>query len=209
MFAFDEHIRKLSVKFLCLLQLGLCQAAAISPLQRWDTLHVFLLTINVPVEVSGISLNITNQYHWLWPISDSSATDLQLIGDDRRLIGLLSAGDWSFQFSMVLSVCQLIVEGLQCQLKWIAVLIAERSQTSLRPVFVQLQLAAYDGHQLVADWSLITLKSRSHCHDFKADCALSYEWKSTRSFMPTKILPDLATLPEAYVRNSQRFTTTI
>ena len=55
------HIRKLTVKFLCLFQLWLCQAAVLSPLQRWDTLSVFLLTINVPVEVSGISLNITNQ----------------------------------------------------------------------------------------------------------------------------------------------------
>ena len=61
MFTFVEHIRKLTVNFLCLFQLWLCQAAAISPIQRWDTLRVFLLTISVLVEVSGISFNITNQ----------------------------------------------------------------------------------------------------------------------------------------------------
>ena len=61
MFTFVEHIRKLTIVLICLFQLWFCQTAAISLLKRWDTLCVFLLTINVPVEVSGISFNITNQ----------------------------------------------------------------------------------------------------------------------------------------------------
>ena len=58
---FVEHIRKLTIKFICLFQFRFSNAITISLLKRWDTLSVFLLTIYVSIEVSGISLNVSNQ----------------------------------------------------------------------------------------------------------------------------------------------------
>ena len=61
MFIFNEHIRKLTIEFLCLFEVRLINTLSILPLQGWNTLGVFFLTIDVPIEVSGVCLNITNQ----------------------------------------------------------------------------------------------------------------------------------------------------
>ena len=61
MLIFVEHIRKLTIKFICLFQFRFSNTVTISPLKGWDTLSVFLLTIYVSIEVSGISLYVTNQ----------------------------------------------------------------------------------------------------------------------------------------------------
>ena len=58
---FVEHIRKLIIKFICLFQFRFSNTVTISPLKGWNTLSVFLLTIYVSIEVSGISLNVSNQ----------------------------------------------------------------------------------------------------------------------------------------------------
>ena len=58
---FIEHIRKLTIEFLCLFEVRLSNTLSILPFQGWNTLGVFFLTINVPIEVSGICLNITNK----------------------------------------------------------------------------------------------------------------------------------------------------
>ena len=68
MLIFVEHIRKLTIKFICLFQFRFSNTVTISPLKEWDTLSVFLLTIYVSIEVSGISLNVTNQ-----------VTDIQIV----------------------------------------------------------------------------------------------------------------------------------
>ena len=59
MLNYVEHIRKLTIKFICLFQFRFSNNVTISPLKWWDTLSVFLLTIYVSIEVSGISLNVT------------------------------------------------------------------------------------------------------------------------------------------------------
>ena len=61
MLIFVEYIRKLTIKFICLFQFRFSNTVTIFPLKGWDTLSVFLLTIYVSIEVSGISLNVTNQ----------------------------------------------------------------------------------------------------------------------------------------------------
>ena len=58
---FIEHIRNLTIKFICLFQFRFSNTVTISPLRGWNTLNVFLLTIYVSIEVFGISLNVTNQ----------------------------------------------------------------------------------------------------------------------------------------------------
>ena len=58
---FVEHIRKVTIKFICLFPFRFSNTITISPFKGWDALGVFLLTIYVSVEVSGISLNATNQ----------------------------------------------------------------------------------------------------------------------------------------------------
>ena len=58
---FVEHIRKLTIKFICLFQFRFSNTVIISPLKGWNTLSVFLLTIYLSIEVSGISLKVTNQ----------------------------------------------------------------------------------------------------------------------------------------------------
>ena len=58
---FVEHIRKLTIKFICLFQFRFSNTITICPLKGWGTLSVFLLTIYVSIEVSRISLNVTNQ----------------------------------------------------------------------------------------------------------------------------------------------------
>ena len=58
---FVQHIRKLTIKFVCLFQFWFINAVTISPLKGWNTLSVFLLTIYVSIEVSWVSLNVTNQ----------------------------------------------------------------------------------------------------------------------------------------------------
>ena len=60
-FIFTEHIRKLTFKFLCLFKIRLRNPISIPPFQGWNTLGVFFLTIDVPIEASGVRLNITNQ----------------------------------------------------------------------------------------------------------------------------------------------------
>ena len=60
-FIFIEHIRKLTIEFLCLFETRLSNTLSILPFQRWNTFGVFFLTIDVPIEVSGVCLNITNQ----------------------------------------------------------------------------------------------------------------------------------------------------
>ena len=47
MLIFVEHIRKLTIKFICLFQYRFSNTVTISPLKGWDTLSVFLLTIYV------------------------------------------------------------------------------------------------------------------------------------------------------------------
>ena len=59
MLVFVEHIRKLTIKFICQFQFQFSNTITISPLKGWDTLSVFLLTIYVSIEVCGISLNVT------------------------------------------------------------------------------------------------------------------------------------------------------
>ena len=56
MFIFTEHIRKLTIEFLCLFEIRLSNTLSILPFQGWNTLGVFFLTIDVPIEVSGICL---------------------------------------------------------------------------------------------------------------------------------------------------------
>ena len=57
MFIFIEHIRKLTIEFLCLFEVRLGNTLSILPFQGWNTLGVFFLTINVPIEVSGVCLS--------------------------------------------------------------------------------------------------------------------------------------------------------
>ena len=47
--------------FICLFQFRFSNTVTISPLKGWDPLSVFLLTIYVSIEVSEISLHVTNQ----------------------------------------------------------------------------------------------------------------------------------------------------
>ena len=61
MLIFVEHIRKLTIKFICLFQFRFSNTITISPLKGRDTLSVFLLTIYVSIEVSGINFNVSNQ----------------------------------------------------------------------------------------------------------------------------------------------------
>ena len=56
MFIFVEHILKLTIKFNCLFQFRFGKTVTISPLKGWNTLSVFLLSIYVPIEVSGLAL---------------------------------------------------------------------------------------------------------------------------------------------------------
>ena len=56
MFTFIEHIRKLTIKSLYLLKIRLSNPISIPPFQGWNTLGVFFLTIDVPIEVSGFAL---------------------------------------------------------------------------------------------------------------------------------------------------------
>ena len=60
-FIFIEHIRKLTIEFLCFYEIRLSNTLSIFPFQRWNTLGVFFLTIDVRIEVSGVCFNITNQ----------------------------------------------------------------------------------------------------------------------------------------------------
>ena len=60
-YIFTEHIRKLTIEFLCLFKVRLSNTLSIPPFQEWNTLGVFFLTIDVTIEVSGVCLNITNQ----------------------------------------------------------------------------------------------------------------------------------------------------
>ena len=55
-FIFIEHIRKLTIEFLCLFEVRVSNTISILPFQGWDTLGVILLTIDVPIEVSGVCL---------------------------------------------------------------------------------------------------------------------------------------------------------
>ena len=55
-FIFTEHIRKLTIEFLCLFEIRLSNTLSIFPFQGWNTLGVFFLTIDVPIEVSGVCL---------------------------------------------------------------------------------------------------------------------------------------------------------
>ena len=65
MFTFVEHIRKLTVKFICLFQLWLPSRCHFSSLEV-GTLRIFLLTNNVLVDVSWIICNITNQVVYIY-----------------------------------------------------------------------------------------------------------------------------------------------
>ena len=58
---FVEHIRKLTIRFICLFQFRFSNTVTISPLKGWNTLSVFLLTIYVTIEVSGIRFIVPNQ----------------------------------------------------------------------------------------------------------------------------------------------------
>ena len=60
-FIFIEHIRKLTIEFLCLFEVRLSNTLSILSFQGWNTLDVFYLTIDVPIEVSRVCLYITNQ----------------------------------------------------------------------------------------------------------------------------------------------------
>ena len=46
-FSFTEHIRKLTIEFLCLFEIRLSNTLSILPFQGWNTLGVFFLTIDV------------------------------------------------------------------------------------------------------------------------------------------------------------------
>ena len=50
-----------SVNFICLFQFRFSNTVTISPLKGWDTLSFFFFIIYVSIEVSAISLNVTNQ----------------------------------------------------------------------------------------------------------------------------------------------------
>ena len=66
MFVFVEHIRKLTIKFTCMFQFLFVNTVTISPLKG----GVFLLTIYVQIEVSGISTNhAAFLYRPLFPFS--------------------------------------------------------------------------------------------------------------------------------------------
>ena len=56
MLIFVEHIRKLTIKFICLFQFRFSNTVTISPLKGWDTLSVFLLTIYVRLKSLGFAL---------------------------------------------------------------------------------------------------------------------------------------------------------
>ena len=55
-FIFIELIHKLTIEFLCLFEVRLSNTLSILPFQGCNTLGVFFLTINVPIEVSGVCL---------------------------------------------------------------------------------------------------------------------------------------------------------
>ena len=59
-FIFIEHIRKFTFKFPCLFKIRLSNPISIPLFQGWNTFGVVFLTIDVPIEVSGVCLNITN-----------------------------------------------------------------------------------------------------------------------------------------------------
>ena len=61
MLIFVEYIPKLTIKFICLFQFRFSNTITISPFKGWGTLGVFRLTTYVSIEVSGISLNVSNQ----------------------------------------------------------------------------------------------------------------------------------------------------
>ena len=52
---------KVTIKFLCLFEVRLSNTLSILPSEGWNFLGVFFLTIDVPIEVSAVCLNITNQ----------------------------------------------------------------------------------------------------------------------------------------------------
>ena len=58
---FIEHIRKWTIKFLCIFKIRLRNPISVPLFQWWNTLGVFFLTIDVLIEVSGVCLNITNE----------------------------------------------------------------------------------------------------------------------------------------------------
>ena len=57
----SEYIGKLPIKFLCLIGFRFRQTTAISLFQGWDSLVIFPLTICIPVEVSRVCPDVTNQ----------------------------------------------------------------------------------------------------------------------------------------------------
>ena len=61
MIIFVEHIRKLTIKFLSLFNFWSCDTSSSSSFKGRNTLIVFFLTIDVPIEVSRICLNVADQ----------------------------------------------------------------------------------------------------------------------------------------------------
>ena len=61
MFSFSERIRELTIKFICLLEFRLGDPTSIPLFLKEGYIWCLFLTIGVPIQVTGISLNITNQ----------------------------------------------------------------------------------------------------------------------------------------------------
>ena len=65
MIIFVEHILKLTIRFLSLFNFWSCDTSFSSSFQGRNTLIVFFLTIDVPIEVSRICLNAADQVNYI------------------------------------------------------------------------------------------------------------------------------------------------
>ena len=61
MITFVKHIRKLTIKFRSLFNFWSCDTSSSSSFKGRNTLIVFFLTIDVPIEVSRICINVADQ----------------------------------------------------------------------------------------------------------------------------------------------------
>ena len=61
MIIFVEHVRKLTIKLLSLFNFWSCDTSSSSSFKGRNTLMVVFLTIDVPIEVSRICLNVADQ----------------------------------------------------------------------------------------------------------------------------------------------------
>ena len=104
-----EYIRKLTFKFICLFQF---RFVTISPLKGRDTLSVFLLTIYVPTEVSGISLNDVYQVIDTQIVLLFTSTFISLHKDLNVDLSLLLPVIFAFACVKLLLRISFLIQGL-------------------------------------------------------------------------------------------------